>query len=164
MKKFLSLPLCLILTLSLRVSCSDKETVSSPEALVDSITIKGKQYSTSLTELDLLEMDLDDEDIKSLRHMKNLTELSLYGNQIRDLTPLAGLTNLTELTLAYNHISDLTPLAGLTNLIDLDLSDNQISDLTPLAGLMNLTYLGLSDNPITDWSPVAHVDHVDGRP
>ena len=80
--------------------------------------------------------------------------LELGGNNISDLTPLAGLTNLTELYLAYNNISDLTPLAGLTNLRSLDLTENQISDLTPLAGLTNLWYLYLTANPISDVTPL----------
>ena len=34
-------------------------------------------------------------------------KLNLQGNQISDLSPLAGLTNLTKLTLGISQISDL---------------------------------------------------------
>jgi internalin A len=53
--------------------------------------------------------------------LTNLTKLWLngcgnYGNEITDISPLAGLTNLTEINLGYNGITDISPLAGLTNL------------------------------------------------
>ena len=83
------------------------------------------------------------------------TKLYLYGNQIRDLTPLADLTQLTLLSLYGNEITDLTPLAGLTNLTELQLYENQIKNLTSLAELKNLEKLFLSKNKIIDVSPLA---------
>ena len=158
-----------------------------PEVVIDSITIKGTQYSTSLFELDLSNMDLSNGDIVPLKNMKYLEILSLGGNQISDLSPLSGLTglkqlslydntrisnltplsnlkNLTRLSLYYNQISDLTPLSNLTNLEWLELTGNQISDISPLGTLVNLSWVGLRENQIDDWSPVAHVPQVTGRP
>jgi len=105
------------------------------------ITIGGGYYSTSLTELDLSNMDLRNEDIASLRYMTNLTVLFLSNNQISNITPLSTLTNLTELSL----------------------SSIQISDITPLSTLMNLDWLFLYNNQIRDWGPVRHVAQVAGR-
>ena len=51
-------------------------------------------------------------------------ELNLGGNQIYDLTPLAGLKNLSWLNLRNNKIADLTQLQGLKNLTSLYLGDN----------------------------------------
>ena len=155
------------------------------------ITIRGEQFSTTLTELDLNGMGLTDEEIAPLRYMTNLHILELgstqfYSNQISNISSLAGLTNLERLILRDNIITDITPLAELTNLTFLDLQGNQISDITPLAGLVNLTFLdlwynrisditplaGLTDlhylsldfNQINDWSPVEHIENVGGRP
>jgi len=119
------------------------------------ITIKGKQYSTSLTELDLREMGLQDKDIVPLQYMKNLTKLTLGGNQISDLTSLSNLINLTELNMWNNQISNLTQLSELTNLTKIDLCGNQISDLTPLCGFKKLTWLLLDDNQINDITPLS---------
>ena len=58
-------------------------------------------------------------------------------------------TRATELDLLGNNITDLSPLAGLTNLTHLWLENNKITDLTPLTGLTNLTEIYLNDNPIT---------------
>ena len=129
------------------------------------ITIKGTEYSTSLFEIVLDYKDLSDGDIAPLKYMTNLEVLNLGGNQISDLTLLAGLTSLKELYLFDNgRIAALSPLAKLTKLTRVSLYWNSISDITPLAGLVKLEWLDLTGNPIADWSPVEHVQDVHGRP
>ena len=154
MKKFI---IAAILSLSMLTAYSDTDTSEAPETQitaenVDHIIIQGVEYSTSLTELDLSEKRLTDEDIKDLDKMTNLTELYLYGNQINDISPLAGLTNLTTLDLKLNQISDISPLNDLTNLTDLRLSFNNISDISPLKDMTDLTELYLWKNQISDIS------------
>ncbi|MDR1330234.1 MAG: leucine-rich repeat domain-containing protein [Oscillospiraceae bacterium] len=127
---------------------------------VDYITIKGKQYSTSLTNLHIASMDLTDADINPLRYMNKLIWLSLGDNQITDLGSLAGLTNLIELRLYHNQLSDIRPLTGLTSLTKLNLFGNQISDIKPLTGLTNLMFLSLHDNQITDVNPLAGLTNL----
>ena len=74
---------------------------------------------------------------------------------IRNLTGLEDATNLTVLDLAGNNISDISPVAGLTKLISLDLGKNSISDISAVVGLTNLTTLTLNNNSISDISPLA---------
>ena len=83
------------------------------------ITIQGKEYSTALTSLTLNNMGLNDEDIKDLKYMVNLTELHIYQNNITDISPIKGLTDLKTLSLFKNNITDISPLAGLISLGDL---------------------------------------------
>ena len=85
----------------------------------------------------------------------DLERLELNGNQISDISPLAGLINLERLELNGNQISDISPLAGLINLEGLELRQNQISDISPLAGLINLLSLNIRRNPLSDLSPLA---------
>ena len=92
--------------------------------------------------------------LTGLEHAVNLTELILYGNEIGNITPLAGLTALTELDLGLNQISDITPLTNLTALTVLTLYHNQISDITPLTNLTALTVLKLYHNQISDVTPL----------
>ena len=73
---------------------------------------------------------------------------------IRNLTGLEDATNLTGLDLAGNNISDISPVAGLTKLISLDLGKNSISDISAVVGLTNLTTLTLNNNSISDISPL----------
>lgn len=54
--------------------------------------------------------------LEGLEYAVNLILLGLWGNQVADLTPLAGLTNLTWLDLDGNQVTDLTPLVANTGL------------------------------------------------
>jgi len=152
----------------------------------DYITIQGRQFSTELTYLNLMRWVLEDEDIKPLRYMINLTSLDLNHNPISDFSPIADLTNLTELRILDNTATDLTPLAGLTNLETLELSlryfydtditplkgltnltsfrlslgGSQVSDVSRLAELTNLTRLDLWHNQIVDLTPLAGLTHL----
>lgn len=130
------------------------------EAMADmpaSITIKGTEYSTKLTSLTLNNMSLDNDDIKDLKYMVNLTELHIYQNNISDISPLKGLTNLKTLSLFKNNISDISPLKGLISLEDLYLRANSISDISALDGLYNLQTLDISENSVSDISPLAEL-------
>jgi len=134
-------------------------TPPSASGILDYITIRGRQFSTELTWLNLERWHLEDYEIEPLRYMINLTSLDLNHNPISDLSPLAGLINLTELKLLDNTATDLTPLAGLINLTSLELSLRNFHDmdLTPIIGLTGLTRfrLSLGGNHIDDISPLA---------
>ena len=147
------------------------EPVPVESQTVNSITIDGTEYSTSLTKLNLFGKNLTSADIEPLKHMinlisldlgsnkisdismlsnlTNLTSLRLIGNQITDISALKNLTNLSHLYLLCNQIRDINDLGGLVNLTDLDLAFNQISDITALKGLTNLNILNLFQNQIT---------------
>jgi hypothetical protein len=137
----------------------------TPEAAaggaVEYITIKGKQYSTSLTDFELGWLEITNADIEMLKHMTNLTYLDLRYNQISDLNSLAGLTNLTELLLFGNQITDISPLTKLTNLTILLAEDNQISDITALAELSNLVDLDLRNNNISDIGALSKLTNLE---
>ena len=136
------------------------ETTVTTAAPVEFITIKGVQYPTSLTELDLSSMELNDDDIKDLDKMVNLTSLCLYDNQISDISALNNLTNLSYLYLGNNQISDISALSNLTNLTYLYLGDNQISDISALSNLTNLTELNLNSNQISDISALSNLTNL----
>jgi Leucine-rich repeat (LRR) protein len=81
-----------------------------------------------------------------LEYAKNLTTLSLTGNNIADIIPLVDLSNLKTLKIATNKISDLGPLSSLTELDYLWMSSNNVSDLCPLVGLHKLRYIYATSN------------------
>ena len=78
---------------------------------VDFITIGGEQYKTNLTSLSLHQKGLQNADIIPLKHMTQLKEISLWGNQISDLAPLSSLKNFTWVNLYNNPIRDWSPVA-----------------------------------------------------
>jgi len=89
-------------------------TVSITE--IPTIEIGDRRFRVTLTALDLSNMDLTDDDIIPLQYMTNLTRLDLSGNQIRELTALAGLRSLTHIFLTNNMIRDFSPVEHVANL------------------------------------------------
>ncbi|MCL1851885.1 MAG: leucine-rich repeat domain-containing protein [Peptococcaceae bacterium] len=85
---------------------------------------------------------------------RDVTTLSLKGNQIADLSPLRSLTGLTILHIDDNNISSLEPLQSMTELTTLTAGNNNISDLTPLKTLTKLSDLYLTYNKITNLAPL----------
>ena len=90
--------------------------------------------------------------LAGLEFAVNLSTLTLVGNVVADLSPLADLTSLTALWLGGNRVSDVSPLARLTKLTKLSLGENAITDVSALAGLTSLKYLGLYSNTVVDVS------------
>jgi len=88
-------------------------------------------------------------DVSPLAGLINLPNLDLSDNQIVDVSPLASLTNLTGLGLSTNHIRDVSALATLTELRAVDLGRNQIRDISTLTGLTSLTWLVIGPNPLS---------------
>ena len=95
-------------------------------------------------------------DLSPIAGLINLRTLWINNNPVSDISPLKGLKNLTDLRFRDAHVLfDLSPIAGLVNLKVLDLFGNNVSDLSPLAGLINLEWLTLERNNISDLSPLA---------
>lgn len=88
--------------------------------------------------------------LQGLEHCRELRELVLSGNEIEDLTPLAGLKYLQSVDVSSNKITSLEPLRELKMLQYLNVGFNQISDLAPLAGHETIWALYLESNKITD--------------
>jgi Leucine-rich repeat (LRR) protein len=71
----------------------------------------------------------------------NIEDFSTPGNEIVDLTPLAGLTEVgRSLTISHTSVTSLTGLESLTTVGSLGLTDNP--NLLDLAALQNLTTAG----------------------
>ena len=81
------------------------------------------------------------EDVKAL---PNLTELSVYNQNISDLEPLRG-TKIARLGLAHNPITSLAPLRGNGNIQYLNISCLPLDGLGDVSTLSGLRELNLSD-------------------
>ena len=125
----------------------------------------GKNLNTPITTEEMAtlgELDVPNrgiQDLTGLQFATNLRRLMLgnwgTGNQVSDISLLAGLIHLRELWLSHNPVSDLSPLRGLDNLTRLEIHNTQISDLSPIAGLISLQRLGISHANVSDLSPIA---------
>ncbi|MEO0584887.1 MAG: leucine-rich repeat domain-containing protein, partial [Bacteroidota bacterium] len=114
------------------------------------------------------------DDLSPLSDLRNLSELHLDYNQIKNLSPLRDLKSLKRLSVGHNpiessqesldlsgtRISGLHALQGLENLQSLDLRYTRIIDTTPLQGLANLQSLYLSGTEVTDTTPLQGLSNL----
>ena len=81
-----------------------------------------------------------------------VTELSITGKNVRDISPVRALTGLKILGCTKCPLSDISPLQGM-QLSVLDLTGTQVRDLEPLK-YMPLTFLNLMSTPVRDLTPL----------
>jgi internalin A len=95
-------------------------------------------------------------DLHPIEGLKRLDRLDLSHTLIDDnsLKAVAGLVNLTELMLDEDTITDLTPVANLQKLERLSIKSTTVKNLQPIAGLRSLKYLYIANTAIADISPV----------
>ena len=141
------------------------EELDLPDAGIGDLT--GLQFATNLNELFLGTWRENEgnqiSDLSPIAGLVELRDLRLDENPISDLSPLKNLKNLTHLVCRDTPVSDLSPLAGLINLRLIFLNANpNISDLSPLSGLINLEVLHLTDNKVSDLSPLAELINLEG--
>ena len=98
--------------------------------------------------------------LKGLEACKALASLELPGNEIEDISPLAGLERLQLLDLSGNQIRNLGPLEKVNALQYLNMESNEVEDLSPLAGLVNMRSLYLSDNRIAELRPLTKLEKL----
>lgn len=121
------------------------------EDVID-VTLGGKTFKSSVTELDLSGCGI--KDISSLSVCTKLTKLDLSDNSISDISPLVDIPGLTELDLSDNDIGDISPLVSMTKLTKLDLSNNRIKSAAAIKELTKLTELQLGGNKLGSFSAV----------
>jgi len=113
---------------------------------------------STITELSMNGAGLSD--LSPISAMINLEKIAAYGNGISDLTPLSKLSRLSELRLMKNQIVDIAPLQELLQLTVLRLDGNQIEDISLLPKLQRLERLGLDSNLISDFRPLADLREI----
>lgn len=120
---------------------------------------------------ELKDLNLEDNFVKSVEPLKNLTKLetlSLRNNEITDLDEIDFedilFLNIRDLSLRHNvkrdeegkgtRLSDVSMLGQMVSLRKLELRDNHIEELEPLSNLRRLTELDLRENKFTDIEPL----------
>jgi hypothetical protein len=89
------------------------------------------------------------------------SDLTLSGDDFSDLTELppdiGTLTALTDLSLSGTQVSDISALSGLTGLTWLYLSRTEIRDISALSGLSTLDLMRTSVNDLSPISPLTQL-------
>lgn len=97
-------------------------------------------------------------DIFFISKYKNLVELDISFNNIKDISPVLNLNRLNQFTASNNCITSIPDHSkDMVHLTLLDLSDNLINSALPLMGIQ-LDYLYLKHNPITDLHDTLYMD------
>lgn len=107
---------------------------------------KGQRESLSVDQLQGI--------VEQVNRQTSVTELTIDGYELPDITPLAGLLNIKSLAVRAGKVQDISPLASMKNLETLDLAVNQIEDVSALGALTNLKELSLRWNKLTDVTPL----------
>ncbi|WP_350344282.1 leucine-rich repeat domain-containing protein [Proteinivorax tanatarense] len=137
---------------------------------IKSLTIIGCPYSEDdlisidkleqLTELRILNVTVDEQQLKDISKLGNLEVLEITKSELTDISPISELTNLKELNLNQNSISNLAPLSNLTTIKKLQMDNNYIEDISALNTMSNLEYISLSKNQIVDITALKKLEKV----
>ena len=100
------------------------------------------------------------EDISAIGCQRELTDVYLARNWIKNIWPLRGCRKIEKLTLGENWIEDISVLASLENLQELELSDNRIRNIEVLQWLPELRSLFLDHNQIQDISVLQNMEKL----
>ncbi len=101
-------------------------------------------YNDAFRESGLYEQNGGITSLDDIQRMPNLSELSLYNQNISDIEPLRG-TAITRLGLAHNPLASLAPLRGNPSVISLNISCLPLDGLGDVATLSGLRELNISD-------------------
>lgn len=94
--------------------------------------------------------------LEDISFMPNLHTLALCGQNISDLSPLAG-SKIKRLALHGNNIADISPLAECSELCELIISDNPVSDFSPLTECAQLSRLVAGATFIENLDEIARI-------
>lgn len=84
-----------------------------------------------------------------------LVKVTLVGQGIRDIKPLANKIHLEELVLPNNPVNDLSPLEMDTLISVLNIENTQVSDLSPVEKMKHLRILNASGTGVKSLKPLS---------
>ena len=128
-------------TYASRIASVENKKMAEQES--ELVTVGGEKHQTSEAYLALDNKGLGNSVVSEATQLYALSNLSLAGNEITDISSIVSLGGLTTLNLNNNSISDISPLANLKSLRTLYLDNNPITDFSPLYSLPSLTSLSV---------------------
>ena len=107
---------------------------------------------TKLTELNLGDNLLDDDDLDIIANFTELNELYLYRNNFSDVSELSVLNYVTVLNLATNpKIKSVRALTSMKSLTDLRIYGTGVNDLSYFPKFKKLEKLNIAYCPLSFW-------------
>lgn len=107
---------------------------------------------TKLTELNIGDNLLDDDDLDIIANFSELEELYLYRNNFSDVSELSVLHYVTVLNLATNpNIKSVRSLTSMKSLTDLRIYGTNVNDLSYFPKFKKLKKVNLAYCPLSFW-------------
>ncbi len=122
--------------------------------------LTGLEFARNLEELWIGDNPL--RNLSPIAKCTNLKILGTHGTPILDFSPLTNLTKLEWLWLQVDSSAkDISALAGLTNLRELVFYGGDVVDISALANIRKLRRLTFKHNAVVDVSPIANMTNLD---
>ncbi len=120
-------------------------------------TLSDLSLMKSLNNLTLIYQRIDD--LSALRNL-NLQNLTIIGNYVSDLSPLAQIKTLRYLNISNNPVADISALEGLDRLEALHMQQCNVADISVIENMPGLTALSLGQIPCLDLSPILKLQNL----
>lgn len=127
---------------------------------VPEVKIGGEMFPINITELDLSDREITNQQIYNLSHLKQLKKLVLSGNYITDLSCLNGLSEMEVLNISNNNVADISFVETMPKLRVFSAENCGISDLSVFENKETLEQIYVGDNYVTDISPLKNCSRL----
>ncbi|CAL6103779.1 leucine-rich_repeat domain-containing protein [Hexamita inflata] len=118
----------------------------------------GLQHSLQLEILNLSETETTDL-LRTIPHqLFGLKDLSLYKNNIIEISYISNFVDLQILSLSCNQqLQNIGPLKFCTQLTELSISETNVADIWPLQFMKNLRLLSIDNTQVIDLHPLQYL-------
>lgn len=139
---------------------ADNRDVAAVDEEIPEVKIGGEFFPINVTELDLSDREITNQQIANFSHLKQLKKLYLNGNYITDLSCLSGLSEMEVLNISNNNVSDISFVETMPKLRVFSAENCGITDLSVFENKETLEQIYVGDNYITDISPLKNCSRL----
>lgn len=100
------------------------------------------------------------EAVDAIGTMIHLTDLTLQGCSISNISALKGAVLVVNLDLSHNSIADVSALSSMIHLETVNLEHNVVTEISSMSALSGLKTLDISNNVITSLAPISSLSSL----
>ncbi|MBU1536933.1 hypothetical protein KKF84_16535, partial [Myxococcota bacterium] len=124
---------------------------------------------TALTDLEEISLSYNNDkkyrkievDVAAIGEMKKLTDIYLYGIQLKNVDVIAKVKKLEDVVVSNTEITDIKWMTGKTTVVTADFSYTKITDISPLGTLPKLKRVRFNKcEAVTSIAPLAKLENL----